>query len=98
MRKKHATEASVFNRVPLYVSFIRTLIGHTLTLWHDLVARMSHVHLNYNVDVFRWRLNQSSMFTVSLIYSALISNAIIQFDKYLWKLKMPLKLKHLCGN
>ena len=33
------------------------------------------------------------MFTVSSMYSALISNGNVQFDKHLWKLKMPLKNK-----
>ena len=93
VRKKFVTVASVFDRVPLNVSFRRTLTGHTLTLWHDLVARISHVHLNDNVDVFRWNLNQSGMFAVSSMYSALISNGNVQFDKYLWKLKMPLNIK-----
>ena len=93
VQKKHATVASVFDRVPLNVSFRRTLTGHTLTLWHDLVARISHVLLNDNADVFRWNLNQSGMFTVSSMYSALISNGNVQFDKHLWKLKMPLKIK-----
>jgi len=83
VRKKHATIASVFDRVPLNVSFRRTLTGHIRTLWHDLVARISHVLLNYNVDVFRWNLNQSGMFTVSSMYNALISNGNVQFDKYL---------------
>ena len=32
VRKKHATVALVFDRVPLIVSFRRTLTGHTLTL------------------------------------------------------------------
>jgi len=83
VRKKHATVASLFDRVHLNVSFRRTLTGHTLTLWHDLVARISHVHLNDNVDVFRWNLNQSGMFTVSSMYSALISNGNVKFNKYL---------------
>ena len=82
VRKKHATVASLFDRVHLNVSFRRTLTGHTLTLWHDLVARISHVHLNDNADVFRWNLNQSGMFTVSSMYTALITNGNVQVDKY----------------
>ena len=53
VRKKHATVASVFSRVPLNVSFRRTLTGHLLTLWYDLVAQISHVRLNNNADIFR---------------------------------------------
>ena len=72
VRKKHATVASVFDRVPLSVSFRRTLTGHALTLWHDLVARISYVFLNDNTDVFPWNLNQFGIFTISSSYSALI--------------------------
>ena len=72
--KKQVKVASVFDCVPFNVSFRRTLTGHNLALWHDLVARISDVHLNNNVDIFRWNLNQSDMFTVSSMYNALISN------------------------
>jgi len=93
VRKKHATVASVFDRVPLNVSFRRTLTGHNLYLWHDLVGRISHVQLNNNADAFRWNLTQAGTFTVSSMYNALISNGNVQFDKHLWKLKMLLKIK-----
>jgi len=83
VRKKHATVASVFDRVPLNVSFRRTLTGHNLYLWHDLVARISHVQLNNNADAFRWNLTQAGTFTVSSMYNALISNGNVQFDKHL---------------
>ena len=85
VRKKHAIVASVFDRVPLNAS--------QLASWHELVARISHVHLNNNVDVFRLNLNQSGMFTVSSMYTALITNGNVQFDKHLWKLKMTLEIK-----
>ena len=83
MRKKHATVASVFDRVPLNVSFRRTLIGHNLYLWHDLVTRISHVQLNNNADAFRWNLTPAGTFTVSSMYNALISNGNVQLDKHL---------------
>jgi len=75
------------------VSFRPTLTGRNLNLWPNLVARISHVQLNNNADVFRWNLTQSGTFTVSSMYNALISNGNVQFEKHLWKLKMPLKIK-----
>ena len=83
VQKKHVTIASAFDRVPLNVSFRRTLTGHNLYLWHDLVARISHVQLNNNADAFRWNLTQAGTFTVSSMYNALISNGNVQFDKHL---------------
>ena len=75
------------------MSFTKTLRGHSLTLWHGLVARISHVHLNDNADFFQWNLNQSRMFTISSMYSVLINNGNVQFDKHFWKLKVPLNIK-----
>ena len=62
-------------------------------MWHDLIAQISHVRLNNDADVFHWNLNQAGVFTISSMYNALISNGNVQFDKHLWKLKMPLKIK-----
>ena len=74
VRKKHAMVASVFERVPLNMSFRRTLTGHNLYLWHDLVACISHVQLNNNADAFQWNLTQAGTFTVNSMHNALISN------------------------
>lgn len=90
--KKHATVASVFSTVPLNVSFRRALIGHNLSFWQDLIARICHVQLNKIDDIFRWNLNQYGLFTVSSMYNALISIGNILFDMNLWKLRMPLKI------
>lgn len=84
--------ASIFSTVPLNVCFRRSLNGYNLTCWHDLVARICHVQLNNSNDTFKWNLNQSGLFTVSSMYNALITNGNVQFDKNLWKLKMPLKI------
>jgi len=85
VRKKHATVASVFDRVPLNVSFRRTLTGHNLYLWHDLVTRISHVQLNNNTDAFRWNLTQA------------VRSPLAQCIMHLLAMVMY-SLTNICGN
>ena len=50
-RKKHATVSSVFERVPLNVTFRRSLQCQNLILWYELVNKIAHVQLNDNDDM-----------------------------------------------
>ena len=52
-RKKNATVASVFETVPLNVSFQRALVGENLRLWHLLVLRVAQVELCGENDMFK---------------------------------------------
>jgi hypothetical protein len=84
----------VFSKVPLSISFRRSLAGDNLAHWHNLVAKIAHVRLNDRADVFRWGFTQNWQFTVKSIYSTLITGNIWH-NKFLWKLKLPLKIKIL---
>ena len=91
MRQKSATVASVFGRVPLNVSFRRALVGQNLFLWHTLVARLVHIRLGVDRDLFRWNLTISRQFTVYSMYMALINNGNVFHHKVIWNLKFPVK-------
>ncbi len=52
-----------------------------------------HIYLNLFSDCFRWNYHQNGMFSVRSMYLALITNAYDERNKYIWKLKMPLKIK-----
>ena len=93
VRKKSATVATVFERVPLNVSFRRALVGQNLILWHNLVARLVHIHLSDEKDFFRWNLTLSGEFTVQSMYRTLLNNANVFHHKVLWRLNLPLKIK-----
>ena len=45
-RKKHISIATVFNSIPLNISFRRGLVENNLVLWYNLVARIAQVRLN----------------------------------------------------
>jgi hypothetical protein len=91
---ENATVATTFGTILLNVSFRRALVGSNLSLWHNLVARLIHVQLNAEKDIFIWSLNSSRKFTVQSMYRSLINNGNISHHKHLWKLKLPLKNKN----
>ncbi|KAL5673343.1 hypothetical protein ACJX0J_017649, partial [Zea mays] len=49
------------NDFPPFVSW--ALVGPNLILWHNLVARLIHVQLQADKDIFKWDLNSSRCFT-----------------------------------
>ena len=51
------------------------------------------VELNNEPDVFVWRLTQNGLFSVKSMYEDLMNGHTIFLRKYLWKLKIPLKIK-----
>jgi hypothetical protein len=93
VRKKSATIQSVFSTTPLNVSFQRSLVGVNLQSWHDLVHNIANIHLNDQPRIFRWVLTSSGQFLVSSMYMAMIDSDIVPHNIFLWKLKIPLKVK-----
>jgi hypothetical protein len=91
--KKSATVASVFETVPLNVSFQRALVGENLRLWHLLVLRVAQVELCGENDRFKWDLSVTGHFSVRSMYRALLNNNHVSYNKTLWSLKVPLKIK-----
>jgi hypothetical protein len=93
VRRKSSTIATVMGSVPLNVSFRRALVGQNLVYWHELCASIVHIQLNPSSDCFRWNYHQNGRFSVRSMYLALINNGYVERNKYIWKLKMPLKIK-----
>jgi hypothetical protein len=68
-------------------------VGVNLQSWHDLVHNIANIHLNDQSDIFRWALTSSEQFSVSSMYMAMIDSVIVPHNIFLWKLKIPLKVK-----
>jgi hypothetical protein len=49
--------------------------------------------LSNDLDKFIWKLNELGVFTVKSMYLDLVEGHTIFLRKYLWKLKLPLKIK-----
>jgi hypothetical protein len=92
VQHKHNSVASVFSKIPLNISFRRSLLGDNLAQRFNLVSKISHVRLNEGANVFRWGFTQNGQFAVKSMYPSLIMGNIWQ-NRFLWKLKLPLKIK-----
>jgi hypothetical protein len=51
------------------------------------------VELSNDPDEFKWKLTESGSYTVKSMYNDLMQGHTIFLRKYLWKLKIPLKIK-----
>ena len=78
---------------PLNISFRRALMENKLVEWQDLVAQIAHVNLVDGTDTFRWNLTKSGVYTVRSLYLHLIGRQPTFRHKFIWKLKIPLKIK-----
>ena len=93
-RHKNVLVATVIsNAPPLNIEFRRYLSGANWTHWLQLVQRIMGVNLTNEHDTFRWKLTMSGAFTVSSMYADCMHGHTPFLRKYLWKLKVPLKIK-----
>jgi hypothetical protein len=79
----------------LNVSFRRSLVVENLQSWHNLILRLTNIHLRDRTNVFKWSLNLNVQFAVRSMYQAFLDTNIVPHNNYLWKLKIPQKVKVL---
>ena len=81
------------NAPPINISFRRALVGNKWELWSHLCLRLMHFTLSDDTDCLQWKLTQNGIFTVKSMYEDLMNGHTRYLQKYLWKIKMPLKIK-----
>jgi hypothetical protein len=64
-----------------------------LQAWHNVVAMVANIQLTNQMDRFLWGLHQNGLFSVKLMYRALLGTQALPFNTFIWKLKLPLKIK-----
>jgi hypothetical protein len=79
--------------IPLNVAFRRSLTGINLQAWHNVVAMVANVQLTNQGDRFVWGLHQNKLLSIKSIYRALLKIQAIPYNTFIWKLKLPLKIK-----
>jgi hypothetical protein len=90
---KTVTVANAIKEGRLNISFRRNLVGDRWLSWLDLVERLMDIHLTDERDTFTWNLTESGQFTVRSLYAELLNKNIKFLRKYLWKIKLPLKIR-----
>jgi hypothetical protein len=80
-------------KTPLNISFRRTFNEYKWNQWIHLCQRLMTVQLSNNLEKFVWKLTNSAIFTVKSMYLELMNNHTKFLRKYLWKLKITLKIK-----
>ena len=83
----------VLSMAPLNVAFRRSLVGVNLQAWHNVVAMVVNVQLTNQRDRFVWGLHQNELFSIKFIYRALLTAEVAPYKTFIWKLKLPLKIK-----
>jgi hypothetical protein len=89
----HTTVASVMSDEHYNISFRRALIDDKLHKWLELIGKINNVTLDQGRDIFRWDLNTFGTFSVRYMYVHLLNQHAPFRHKFIWKLKIPFKIK-----
>jgi hypothetical protein len=92
VQHRNVLVADTLAQVPLNIQFRRSLAGNKWTSWLQLCRRLMNVNLHDESDKFIWNLTTSGSFTVKYMYEDLMNGHTSFLRKYLWKLKIPLKI------
>jgi hypothetical protein len=90
---KNVKVANVLSHAPLNIGFRRALSGNKWIQWIALCRRLMTINLGTNQDRFVWNLNTSGLFSVKSMYNDCMNDHTPFLRKYLWKIKIPLKIK-----
>jgi hypothetical protein len=93
VNQTNVSVAQVWNATPINIGFRRALSGNRWDRWAHLVVRLMGVQLSDNDDVFHWNLTASGQFSVKSMYLDLLDGHVGDFKKYIWKIKVPLKIR-----
>ena len=93
VHRKQVSVANALSSTPLNITFRRSLTGNRWGKWLELVNRLMHFTLSNTQDVFVWRLTSTGIFSVKSMYLDLLNNQPRFSSKYIWKIKVPLKIK-----
>jgi hypothetical protein len=92
-QRKHVLVADVLSTSPLNIAFRRTLSGSKWNEWIHLCTRLIQVGLSTQSDRFKWDLTDSGVFSVKSMYLDYMNDHTPYLHKFLWKIKIPLKIK-----
>jgi hypothetical protein len=83
----------VLSHAPLNFGFWRVLRDGRWDSWLHLVQRLMSIQLNDESDRFKWNLMASGVLSMKSLYADFMNDHTKYLQKYLWKLKVPLKIR-----
>jgi hypothetical protein len=92
-QRKQVSVATVMSQTPLNIGFRQALTGTRANRWLHLCTRLLDVQLTSQPDVFKWGLTKSGLYSVKSMYIDYMDDHTKYLHKYLWKIKVPLKIK-----
>jgi hypothetical protein len=95
VQRKNVLVATVLAQNPLNIAFRRAFNENKWNQWINLCQRLMMVQLTNTPDKFVWKLTDSGTFSVKSMYLDLMNGHTPFLCKYLWKLKIPLKIKKI---
>ena len=75
------------------MQFRRTLLGDARELWGHIKEACRSVTLNEDKGEMKWSLTKKGVYTVKSFYRHLIENGVKYPHLYVWKIKMPPRIK-----
>jgi hypothetical protein len=93
VQHKNVLVSTVMAHTPLNITFRRGLSDNNWLQWLNLCQQLMAISLNSEPDVFCWKLTDSGLFSVKSMYLDMMNGHTIYLRKYLWKIKIPLKIK-----
>jgi hypothetical protein len=93
VQRKNVLVANVLGQVPLNIAFRRNLTGIKWNEWIHLCQRLITIQLTNESDMFKWNLTTAGTFSVKSMYLDLMNDDTRYLRSYLWKIKVPLKVK-----
>lgn len=93
LQRKDVFVALVLGSSPFNIEFRRAIVGDKRTMWLHLVHRLVTINLSQEPDVFHWKIHTSGVFSVKSMYADLINIGLVFRKKYIWKIKVLLKIK-----
>jgi hypothetical protein len=93
VQHKNVLVADVLQHRPFNIGFARVLSNDKWESWIRLVRRLMRVHLTDQPDSFKWNLTVNGIFSVKSMYVDYLNGHRVFLRKYLWKIKVSLKIK-----
>jgi hypothetical protein len=93
VKHRNVTVENVLSSTPINIGFRRILDGNRWDIWTHLLDRLILLQLTDCDDSFKWSLASPYLFIVKSMYIDLLSGLTMYFEKYIWKMKVPLKIR-----